>query len=269
MRVHNDRFVRAWHTPDGPVALRARLVDTIVEADAWGPGADWALDQLPRFLGQQDDAGGFDPRHEAVRRAHALLPGMRMGATDQVADVIVATIIGQKVTGKDAKTSWRRLVHQHGSRAAGVDGLWLPPDTDTLASMTWDDFHPLGLERTRATTIIEVARRMARLEEARDMAPADADSRLRAIRGVGPWTAAVVRRLSFGDPDAVEVGDYHVKNHVAWNLAGEPRATDERMLELLEPWRGQRGRVVRLLKSAGSSPPRWGPRMPSNDVARL
>ena len=96
-----------------------------------------------------------------------------------------------------------------------------------------------------------------------------ADLRLRAIRGVGPWTAAVVRRLALGDPDAVEVGDYHVKNHVAWNLAGEPRATDARMLELLEPWRGQRGRVVRLLKAAGSAPPRWGPRMPSNDIARL
>jgi 3-methyladenine DNA glycosylase/8-oxoguanine DNA glycosylase len=269
MRVHADRFVRAWHTPAGPSAMRVRQVDQVVEAEAWGAGADWALDVLPRLLGADDDDQGFEPRHPAVERAHRRHPGLRMGATGQVADVIVSTIIGQKVTGKDATTSWRRLVYRYGEPAPGIEDLWLPPVTGDLAGLSWDDFHPLGLERTRATTIIEVARRLARLEEAATMPAAEADARLRAIRGVGPWTAGVVRRLAFGDPDAVEVGDFHLKNHVAWNLAGEPRGTDERMLELLEPWRGQRGRVVRLLKADGERAPTWGPRMPSNDVARL
>lgn len=269
MRVFADRFLRAWHTPAGPVALRARLVEGVVEAQAWGAGAEWALEQLPRLLGTADDDSDFQAHHPAVERARRRHPGMRMGATDQVADVIVATVIGQKVTGKDAKTSWWRLVTRYGERAPGPGELWLPPATADLAGMTYDDFHPLGLERTRATTLIEVARRLPRLEEAAGMSPDDADARLRAIRGIGPWTAGVVRRLAFGDPDAVEVGDWHLKNHVAWNLAGEPRGTDERMLELLEPWRGQRGRVVRLLKAGGATAPKWGPRMPSNDVARL
>ena len=47
---------------------------------------------------------------------------------------------------------------------------------------------------------------------------------------------------------------------VAWALVGEPRATDERMLELLEPYAGQRGRVVRLIKTAGLGAPKFGPR---------
>ena len=49
----------------------------------------------------------------------------------------------------------------------------------------------------------------------------------------------------------MSVGDYHLPNLVAWALAGEPRGTDERMLELLEPYRGHRGRVQQLLEAGG------------------
>jgi hypothetical protein len=56
---------------------------------------------------------------------------------------------------------------------------------------------------------------------------------------------------------------------VAWALAGEPRGTDEHMLELLEPYRGQRGRVLRLLELAGAGAPRRGPRMPTRRIERL
>jgi hypothetical protein len=87
----------------------------------------------------------------------------------------------------------------------------------------------------------------------------EARRRLLALPGLGPWTAGHLLRVAGGDPDAVEVGDYHVKHHVAWNLAGEPRADDERMLALLAPFTGHRGRVVRLLLSAGVRPPRYGP----------
>jgi hypothetical protein len=64
------------------------------------------------------------------------------------------------------------------------------------------------------------------------------------------------------------VGDYHLKNTVAHALAGEARATDERMLELLAPYRGQRGRVVRLLQLDGHGAPKFGPRQRVLPMAR-
>ncbi len=96
----------------------------------------------------------------------------------------------------------------------------------------------------------------------------DAYRLLLAIPGVGPWTAGEVGRAALGDPDAVSVGDYHLPSLVAWLLAGERRADDARMLELLEPYRGQRGRVIRLLEAAGTWPPRRGPRMPARSIDR-
>jgi 3-methyladenine DNA glycosylase/8-oxoguanine DNA glycosylase len=89
--------------------------------------------------------------------------------------------------------------------------------------------------------------------------------RLMAIPGVGPWTVAEVTRLVFGDADAVSVGDYHMKNIISWALAGEPRGTDERMLELLEPYRGHRGRVCVMIETAGIGAPRFGPRVALRD----
>jgi 3-methyladenine DNA glycosylase/8-oxoguanine DNA glycosylase len=84
---------------------------------------------------------------------------------------------------------------------------------------------------------------------------------MRAMSGIGPWTVAEVGRLTYGDPDAVSVGDFHLPSLVAWTFAGERRADDARMLELLEPYRGQRGRVQRLLELSGLHPPRRGSRL--------
>jgi len=49
---------------------------------------------------------------------------------------------------------------------------------------------------------------------------------------------------------------------------GTARSTDERMVELLEPFRPHRARVLRLLFLMGASAPRFGPRMPLRDIAR-
>ena len=72
--------------------------------------------------------------------------------------------------------------------------------------------------------------------------------------------------VALGDSDAVSVGDYHLPNLVSWALAGEPRGDDDRMLELLEPYRGQRGRVVRLLERGVRHAPRYGPRLALRDL---
>jgi len=75
-----------------------------------------------------------------------------------------------------------------------------------------------------------------------------------------------VMGVAWGDRDAVPVGDFHLPNTVAWALAGEDRADDDRMLELLQPYRPHRRRVVTMLKRSGASAPKYGAKSPVFDI---
>ena len=129
--------------------------------------------------------------------------------------------------------------------------------------------HRFGIERRRFAVIQTVAARAARLETTANLEPAEARLRLTSLPGIGQWSAAEVSVVAYGDRDAVSLGDYHLPHQVAWALAGEPRATDDRMLELLEPYRGQRARVIRLLTLGGIQAPRFGPRMRLRRIAGI
>jgi 3-methyladenine DNA glycosylase/8-oxoguanine DNA glycosylase len=121
-------------------------------------------------------------------------------------------------------------------------------------------FHPLGIESKRANALRNVARHAGKLWDWAFLAPADAAALLSRLPGVGPWTIGSVLASALADPDALAVGDFHLKNIIAYNLAGEARASDERMLELLAPYSGQRGRAARLVQLEGRMPPKFGPR---------
>lgn len=268
IRLAPGRVVRAWRTPAGAVTLDVRQRDDVFDAEAWGPGAAWALEHAPAFVGV-GDAAPFAPTHPLVARAHRRRPGLRFGRTGTLADVLVPTILAQKVTGLEAVRAWMRMIRRWGEDAPGpVAGLRLPPAPERLAATPYQDFHRMGVERKRAVIVIDSCRRLDRMEEALSLPPVAAVRRLTAFPGIGPWTANLVVRLAMGDADAVEVGDYHVPNLVAWNLAGEPRADDARMLELLSPFRGHRGRVVRLLALEGQRAPAYGPRTFARRVER-
>jgi 3-methyladenine DNA glycosylase/8-oxoguanine DNA glycosylase len=182
---------------------------------------------------------------------------------------LVPAIIEQKVTGLEAQRAYRGLVLRHGEPAPGPGGLHLPPAPATIAALPYFAMHPLGIEQRRALTLIRAAERAGWLEQAATLAPQEALARLAAIPGVGAWTAAETARSAFGDPDAVSVGDFHTPNLVCWALAGEPRGDDQRMLELLEPYRGQRARLVRILELSGIVAPRYGPRARIRSIAGL
>jgi len=152
------------------------------------------------------------------------------------------------------------LVRRLSRAAPGPAGLYLPLEPDQVASLGYEEFHRCGIERSRAVILREAARRSRRLEEILAMDRPTAYRRLEAVRGVGPWTSGHVMGVAWGDRDAVPVGDFHLPNTIAWVLAGEPRANDQRMLQLLEPHRPHRRRVVQLVKQSGVGAPKYGPR---------
>ena len=258
----------AFRTPAGPATLQLRLTaPTRLEATAWGPGAADALDGAALLVGEADRPEAFVAVHPVLRRIERAHAGLRLPQTRRVFHALLPSILEQKVTGTEAFRAYAALLRLHGEVAPGPGDLLLPPPPSTLASLPYHAFHPLGVERRRADVIRRAAARAGWLDAA--TSSAEATTRLRSLTGIGAWTAAEVVRCAFGDPDAVSVGDFHVPNTVAWALAGEPRADDARMLELLEPYRGQRGRVQRLLEVGGVTAPRYGPRVAPRSIAAI
>ena len=276
-RVSSHAVVRVTRTRDGRATLLAEVRGTRVEAEAWGEGADRVLDGLPALLGLLDDPSGFDPSpHPLIADLARRRPGLRLGWTGAVFEALLPAILEQKVTGGEAATRVpgadatvrRACARSRGERhsvfACSRPPKPLPPSPTTPTTRSESSG---GVPRSIRRTAREASRldALADLPGTRAEIGTAATSVLRGHAGVGSWTAAEVTLRALGDPDAVSVGDFHLKNLVAFALAGEPRGTDERMLELLEPWRGHRARVIRLLEASGIEAPRYGPRYSPTD----
>lgn len=269
MRLGPGRAIRATRTADGPATIELSLQGPALRVEAWGPGAECALDGAPALAGLDDGRHGFTPSDRLLADLDRRMPGLRIGRTGAVLEALIPAILEQKVTGIEARRAYRGIIARWGEPAPGPFGLRLLPAPAVLARLPYEAFHTIGLERRRADLVRTVAARAARFEEIVAMPLADAYRRLTVLPGLGPWTAAEVAMRALGDPDAVSVGDFHLPNMVAFALAGEHRGNDARMLELLEPYRGQRGRVIRLLEASGIRPPARGPRMTPRSIAAI
>jgi 3-methyladenine DNA glycosylase/8-oxoguanine DNA glycosylase len=266
LRHEGQAIWRATRTPVGAATMRLERRNGTVDVQAWGPGADWAVGHAPSLCGQDDDDHGFIPIHPLIASLHREMHGMRMPRTHAVFEALVPVVLTQQVTSEEARESYRHLVNAVGEKAPGPFPLKLPPSPSALAAMPYWSFHRFGVERRRADVIVRAARSAKRLEETVRMDMAAAYGRLLAFPGVGPWTAAKVAMVALGDADAVPVGDYHLPHSFGYAFDGTPRSTDERMLEILEPYRGHRARVVRLITYAGIAAPRFGPRKPLRKI---
>ncbi|QCX77025.1 3-methyl-adenine DNA glycosylase II [Streptomyces sp. YIM 121038] len=264
---------RATRTPQGPATLRVALRAGTAEAEAWGPGADWALDTLPDLLGAADAPDGFTASHRLVAHTERRRQGLRLTRTGLVLESLIPSVLEQKVTTDEAYRAWRLLVRAYGEPAPGPTPpqarMHVMPDPETWRRIPSWEWHRAGVDDKRASAILRAARVAARLEEAAAMPVEEARARLELVPGIGPWTSAETVQRSNGAPDAVTVGDLHLPGIIGYALAGERDADDARMLELLAPYAGQRHRAARLICLSGHTPPRRKPKMPKADIAAL
>lgn len=264
-----------WRTsllPSGPVTARiTRAAANAVECTAWGSGAEEFLDALPAFLGADDDASDFVPSDPTVAAAHRKVPHLRLGRTGRVLEALIPAVLEQRVPGADAFRSWRVLVTKFGTPAPGPapPRMRVPPSAEAWRTIPSWEFHRANVDPGRARTVVGCARRAASLELLVSRPAVQARDALTSLPGVGIWTAAETAQRAFGDPDALSVGDYHIPKMIGWTLLGHP-IVDDVMVELLEPMRPHRHRVVRLLEASGLAyEPRRGARLPVQDIRSL
>ncbi|MGH3782291.1 MAG: DNA-3-methyladenine glycosylase family protein [Pseudonocardiaceae bacterium] len=266
MRVDGEGTVwRAGTTPAGAATLTLRRDNSgTVHATGWGPGAAWALDGLPALLGADDDDSAFVPHHALIAQVRHRMPGLRLGATRRVWDVLVPAVLEQKVTGVEARRSWRELCWRFGEPAPGPAGLRVPPSPAAVRSIPDWEWHRAGVDRSRRQALLAAAAVAHRLEGAVVLSGKAGRDLLRKVPGIGIWTAAEVAQRAWGDADAVSVGDFHIPSVVGYALVGRP-LDDAGMLEVLAPYEPQRHRAVRYIEASGFRRPRFGPRFSPRD----
>ncbi len=270
-------FAKAVLTPSGPGTMRLTWdASGELAAEAWGPGASWLLDRAPRWVGITDDASGFDPSlHPRIAELWRRHPGLRLAAIGVIWQELALVLLGQRVTTEEAAKSWNRMCRTWGEPAPGPCDLILPPRPDVVAGLAYTDLHRVNVERRRADALVLAAKRANRLEEAATMPVDAAIERLSALPGLGVWTATATVIASHGDPDTILLRDYGMPTKVNYAFTGDATRLDPDaggdaiMCAHLEPWRGHRQRIVRLLFVAGIDPPRRGPRAVNPDIRNL
>lgn len=259
-RIADRAVALGLRTPEGPATVAAVQRSTTIEVEGWGPGAQWLVPHLPGLFGLDDDPSSFAPRGKVVKDLWRRFAGMHLPRFPRVFDRVVRVTLLQVVTWRDACRAWGRLVNELGDSAPGPLDVRVPPSAETLSSTPEFALVALGIRPKQARTILRAAKHASRIETAAADGAEALGALFEHLPGIGPWTTAYVQGNALGFPDAVLLGDYNLPDAVAFVLAKEPRASEERMLELLEPYRGHRFRVIRLIWMNGVHAPRRGPR---------
>jgi 3-methyladenine DNA glycosylase/8-oxoguanine DNA glycosylase len=270
MRVDADGTVwRASTTPAGAATLAlCRDHGGAVRATGWGPGAAWVLDGLPALLGADDDDSAFVPHHPLIVQIRRRMPGLRLGATRRVWDVLMPAVLEQKVTGTEARRSWRELCWRFGAPAPGPVPLRVPPTPAAVREIPDWEWHRAGVDRSRRRALLAATAVAHRLENAVALTGSTGRDLLCKVPGIGIWTAAEIAQRAWADADAVSIGDYHIPSVVGYALVGRP-LDDAGMLEVLAPYTPQRHRAVRYVEAAGFRRPRFGPRFSPRDYREM
>jgi 3-methyladenine DNA glycosylase/8-oxoguanine DNA glycosylase len=257
VRIRPGLIRRAEHGPCAPLIFDAAQRGEQVDVQIWGPAAtppaarEEALEAARAWIGWRDhvpDLVAVTAGHPALQRAARRIGAVRLSRLPRVGEAVGRAVLGQLVQGVEGARSAAQLAAAVGQPASR--DLWCWPTPMALGRTPAYAMRRCGISLRGATALHASALDDPRLERLRDDFAA-LDRRLRAIRGIGAWTSAETR-LALGDPDAVSVGDYNLPATVCHALAGTPpdACTDELMLDLLEPYRGQRGRVIQLVVRA-------------------
>ena len=268
-------FRRVEPGPDGPLVYAVASDPRGTDIQIWGPATtpaeacEAALHRATAWAGLHDDLAAAREVLTSTPQMTRLLDEVgevRLSQTPQLNEAFSRSVIEQLVQSKEARISVAQMVRCVGTEI--FPGQWEWPGAARIGATPMWELRRCGISGRMIKALHAGAVEDARMERTRPDWIA-LDRRLRSLPGVGQWTSAETR-VRLGDPDAVSVGDYNFPTIVGYALSGPDGDgpggtwTDAGMLELLEPYAGQRGRVIRLCSSAAAAgvAPRRGRRAP-------
>ena len=179
----------------------------------------------------------------------AARPGLRVPGAWDGFELAVRAVLGQQITVAAAVGLAGKLVANYGPPLS-VTGLEMEgltrvfPRPEHLASA---DLTTLGMPRARAATLASLAATVVAnpeiFETARSLT--ECVTRLRALPGIGEWTAQYIAMRQFREPDAFPAGDIGLLRALT-NAQGK-RPTSPELLARAERWRPWRAYAAQHL----------------------
>ena len=255
----DGRYLRAFVGPGGALVVAATqapggdALEVAVYSPA-GQAADAATvadraATLRWTLGTQVDLAGFYAAARAVPRLYPLVvqaEGVKPPRYPTLWEAICNAVVFQQVSIDAAMTMMRRFVaHVSAPVAFGETALYPFPTPEATLAADPAALRALGLSGAKVRTLQE----LADLLLGGQLAAADLDAlptpaamaRLAGLRGIGPWTAAVIMLRGFGRLDVFPAGDSGARRSMAGLLGvaeGERGVDGAAILAALGPWRG-------------------------------
>ena len=220
-RIADDRKLgKALMVDDKPVLLEMTFepgaVDCrITAAKRLGPAAMAEIHRIAcRILGPGGDVAGFEGRAIRMPEIARLIQGqrgLRIPLTATPFEALAWAVIGQQINVAFATSLRRTLIELCGDPIGDARGMKAHPTAATVAALDPADLTQRRFSRAKADYLINMARLVSSgdlpLDRLADGSAKAAETILRGIRGLGPWTTNYMLMRGLGFADAVPVGD--------------------------------------------------------------
>lgn len=255
--VDGDRYKRAVAIdgirgtlevePDGDNALRVRLEGVLSDAGVETRLRRWFdLDADVRAI------GAHLARDPLLAPLVAARPGLRVPGSWDPFELAVRAVVGQQISVAGARTIAGRIVERCGDRHSAPGGDPVVSLFPTPAQLADANLEAIGMPGARVRAIQGLAAAISAdpdlLERTNDLA-ADV-ARLRALPGVGEWTAQYIALRGLKHADAFPASDLGVLRALAGTDGRRP--TPAEALARAEAWRPYRAYAAQHLWSANA-----------------
>lgn len=233
-RIAGSGLRKALWTDGVPRVMEVRFHEDRVEAS---PGSEAPL---RRMLGLHLDPIPFEKRVKRDALFGPLVkarPGLRVLLTATPFEALVWAILGQQINLTLAFRLRRRVIEAYGS---AVGDLLAHPRPEDLAEADPDALGAMQVSRAKAASLIAVSKAIASghlpFDDLAAWDAAEADARLRAEKGIGPWTSAYVLMRGLGLPDCVPLGDSALATALERCLGLDHRPGVKEVAALMAPY---------------------------------